>query len=151
MTRGSKPSTKADSPKEPKPQKVNVLADQGSEEDAPNAAFAAALEYARQQTTSATPSQKQTPDNQIAGKPEKQKPDRAGEGYTKVTYRVRNEAADAIEDMKLLLKRKYGFKKVLYEEIVEEALLGIKQDLDEHQEQSILVQRLRDQKQPESQ
>jgi hypothetical protein len=66
--------------------------------------------------------------------------------YSKVTYRVLNEAADAVEDMKLLLKRKYGFKRINLEEIVEIAILGIKQDLDDYKEQSILVQRLREQK-----
>jgi hypothetical protein len=138
-------------PKTPKAPRVNVLDDKGSEEEAPNAAFTAALELARQATSA--PPQTQ-PSLQEPSSPEKQKaskPDRDGPDYSKVTYRVLNEAADAVEDLKLLLKRKYGFKRILLEEIVEAAILGIKQDLDEHQGQSILVQRLRERKLPENQ
>lgn len=91
------------------------------------------------------------PASQSARKPENQKADRAGAGYTKATHRIHDDAFQALEDMKLLLKRKYGFKRILLEEIVEEAILGIKRDLDEHKEQSILVQRLREQKLPENQ
>src|SRR5436190_17108244 len=97
------------------------------------------------------PKPTELPDSQNSSKPEKQKPDRSGEGYIKTTHRIRDDAFQALEDMKLLLKRQYGFKRILLEEIVEEALLGAKRDLDEHQEQSFLVQRLRDQKLPESQ
>lgn len=56
MTRGSRQqpgTTPADSEKkEPKPkvQKTNVLGDQGSEEEAPNALFSAAVRFASQQT-----------------------------------------------------------------------------------------------------
>lgn len=113
------PKEKETTPRTPKARRVNVFDDQDNEEEAPNAAFTAALELARQATSAPAPtsiSQEQVqPVNQISSKPEKQtssKPDRDSEDYTKVTYRVRNEAADAIEDMKLLLKRKYGFKRI---------------------------------------
>ena len=96
------------------------------------------------------PKPTELPDSQTSSKPEKQKPDRSGDGYVKTTHRIRDDAFQALEDMKLLLKRQYGFKRILLEEIVEEALLGAKRDLDEHHEQSFLVQRLRDQKLPES-
>jgi hypothetical protein len=151
--RETKTSTKETKPA--RAPKVNVLDDQGSEEEAPNAAFTAALELARQATSAppqTAPSQEPPPPvNQPASKPEKQKPDRAGAGYTKATHRIRDDAFQALEDMKLLLKRKYGFKRILLEEIVEEAILGIKRDLDEQKEQSILVQRLREPKLPENQ
>ena len=130
-----------------KTRKVNVFDDQGGEDDAPNAAFTAALELAKQ----ATSSPGETPQVQeqgrtlshISSKPEKQKSDRAGEGYTKATYRVRNEATDAVEDMRLLLKRTYGIK-ALREEIVEEAILAAQRDLLENGETSFLVRNLRE-------
>jgi glycerol-3-phosphate dehydrogenase len=153
----------------------NVFADD-DEGQQPNAAFNQAVEAAK---SAATPQTDQThietvnshvsppstpaavilpalpavmqgasnPEKQKASKPDRDHPDY----YSKVTYRVLNEAADAVEDMKLLLKRKYGFKRINLEEIVEAAILGIKQDLDEQKEQSILVQRLKEQRLPESQ
>ena len=137
--------------KEPKPQRaprVNVLDDQGSEEEAPNAAFTAALEFARQATSAPLapipPVQEQPqPEDQIASKPVNQKPDRAGKGYTKATYRVRDEAIDAVEDMRLLLKRTYSIK-ALREEIVEEAILAAQRDLQENGEASFLVRYLKE-------
>lgn len=154
--------------------KQNVFADDDDDGQQPNAAFNLAVEAAK---NAATPQTDQAsteavstnipapgapiavietapPISQSAILPEKQKaskPDRDGPDYSKVTYRVLNEAADAVEDLKLLLKRKYGFKRILLEEIVEAAILGIKQDLDEHQGQSILVQQLRERKLPENQ
>ncbi len=133
--------------KTPKARRTNVLDDQGSEDEAPNAAFTAALELARQSTSvpaQTTRSQEHVRlENQITSKPEKQKPDRAGEGYTKATYRVRNEATDAVEDMRLLLKRTYGIK-ALREEIVEEAILAAQRDLVENREASFLVRYLKE-------
>ncbi len=138
-------------PKTPRAPKVNVLDDQGSEDETPNAAFTAALELARQATSapvatsSPVPLQVQ-PESQITSKPEKQKaskPDRASEGYTKATYRVRDEAIDAVEDMRLLLKRTYSIK-ALREEIVEEAILAAQRDLQENGEASFLVRYLRE-------
>lgn len=155
--------------------KQNVFADDDDGQQ-PNAAFNQAVEAAKNAatpqtdqasveasssiptagaTTAVIKDQEPTsPGSQAVRKPEKQtssKPDRDSPDYTKVTYRVLNEAADAVEDMKLLLKRKYGFKRILLEEIAEVAILGIKRDLDEHQEDSILVQRLREQKLLENQ
>ncbi len=153
--------------------KQNVFADE-DEELQPNDAFNKAVEAARSATL---PKAEATRDeaNSVAGttvpepaapaagvqmdqepppaasqpgsKLEKQKPDRAGDGYTKATYRVRNEATDAIEDMRLLLKRQYGIK-ALREEIVEEAILAAQRDLLENREASFLVSHFRE---PENQ
>ncbi len=138
--------SKENGTKTQKTRKVNVFDDQGSEDEAPNAAFNAALELAKQATSSPAETlhvQEQGRPVKTISKPENQKPDRAGEGYTKATYRVRNEATDAVEDMRLLLKRTYGIK-ALREEIVEEAILAAKRDLLENKEGSFLVRSLRE-------
>lgn len=80
-----------------------------------------------------------------------QKAIRSTDAYTKVTYRLINEAVQSTEDMKAQLKRRYGFKRINLEEIVEEAILAALRDLEEHQAQSFLVQRLRQHKNPENQ
>ena len=79
------------------------------------------------------------------------KTDRSSQEYTKVTYRLSNDAVQAAEDMKALLKRRYGFKRVNLEEVVEEAILAARRDLEEHQEQGFLVQQLRQHKNPANQ
>ncbi len=84
----------------------------------------------------------------LSSKPATQKALRSSDAYTKVTYRLSNEAVQATEDMKALLKRRYGFKRVNLEEIVEEALLAAQRDLEEHQEQGFLVQQLKQHKNP---
>lgn len=156
------PTTKSKSSTGTKPKpRVNVW---GGEEDEkqPNSAFNDAVEAAiavasgNQGEPSSVPvtfpvvsGQDQKPhqqDSQIASKPEKQKPDRAGAGYTKATYRVRDGAIDAVEDMRLALKRQYGIK-ALREEIVEEAILAAQRDLLALGEASFLVRALK----PESQ
>lgn len=145
MTRGSR-QTASDTtkePKQPKPPKTNVLGDQDGEEDEPNAIFNAAVVFARDQTGGGQPASvlmpgQAVPENQNTSQPVSQKPDRAGAGYTKATYRVRDEAIDAVEDMKLVLKRQYGIK-ALREEIVEEAILAAQRDLLALGEASFLV------------
>ncbi len=87
----------------------------------------------------------------LSSKPANQKSLRSSDAYTKVTYRLSNEAVQATEDMKALLKRRYGFKRINLEEIVEEALLAAQRDLEEHQEQGFLVQQLRQHKHPANQ
>ena len=87
----------------------------------------------------------------LSSKPATQKAIRSSDAYTKVTYRLSNEAVQAAEDMKALLKRRYGFKRVNLEEVVEEALLAAQRDLQEHQEQGFLVQQLRQHKNPANQ
>lgn len=87
----------------------------------------------------------------LSSKPATQKAIRSSDAYTKVTYRLSNEAVQATEDMKALLKRRYGFKRVNLEEIVEEALLAAQRDLEEQQAQSFLVRQLREHKNPANQ
>jgi hypothetical protein len=60
------------------------------------------------------------------------------EFYTKATYRLCDEALDAIGDAKKILKRRYRLK-VNLEEIVETAVLEVFQDLEQNGEKSILV------------
>lgn len=83
--------------------------------------------------------------------PAQQKAIRSTDAFTKVTYRLKNEAVQATEDMKAQLKRRYGFKRINLEEIVEEAILAALRDLEEQQAQSFLVQQLRQHKNPANQ
>jgi len=91
------------------------------------------------------------PVESVSSKPATQKALRSTDSYTKVTYRLSNDAVQAAEDMKSLLKRRYGFKRVNLEEIVEEAILAAQRDLEKHQAQSSLVQQLRQHKHPANQ
>jgi hypothetical protein len=72
------------------------------------------------------------PENQTTSKPGKR------EFFTKATYRLCDEALDAIEDAKKVLKRQYGLK-VNLEEIVETAVLSAYKDLADNKEKSTLV------------
>jgi hypothetical protein len=60
------------------------------------------------------------------------------EFYTKATYRLCDEALDAVEDAKRVLKREYKVK-VNLEEIVETAILETYKDLLENKGKSLLV------------
>ena len=60
------------------------------------------------------------------------------EFYAKVTYRICDEAVDALEDAKKHLKRQYKLK-VNMEEIVETAIIEIYKDLTQQGEKSVLV------------
>lgn len=60
------------------------------------------------------------------------------ETYTKATYRLCDEAIDAIEHAKRLLRRQYKIK-VNLEEIAEEAILKAYKDLISNKEKSALV------------
>jgi hypothetical protein len=76
---------------------------------------------------------------QNAGNPEIQNNTKR-EFYTKGTYRLCDEALDAIEDSKRILERQYGLK-VNMEEIVEAAILEVYDDLNKNKQQSHLVKR----------
>jgi protein tyrosine/serine phosphatase len=89
-----------------------------------------------QETTQKIP-QPQNPEIQNSRKPEPQKFVKR-EFFTKATYRLCDEALDAIEDAKKILKRQYKIK-VNLEEIAEEAILAAYKDLLNKQEKSILV------------
>ena len=60
------------------------------------------------------------------------------EFYAKVTYRICDEAVDALEDAKKHLKRQYKLK-VNMEEIVETAIIEIYKDLTQQGKKSVLV------------
>ena len=72
------------------------------------------------------------PDNPVLQKPAKR------EFFTKATYRLCDDALDAIEDAKKTLKRQFVLK-VNLEEIVETAVLEAYKDLSEKGEKSALV------------
>jgi hypothetical protein len=87
------------------------------------------------------------PDSQNIGNPEPQEtgiPENQNymkrEFFTKGTYRLCDEALDAIGDAKKVLRRQYGVK-VNMEEIVEAAILDAYRDLVKNNEKSNLVQR----------
>jgi hypothetical protein len=77
------------------------------------------------------------PEIQNSGNPESQKPAKR-EFYTKGTYRLCDEALDALGSAKAILRRKYKLR-VNLEEIVETAVLQAYRDLDENKEKSSLV------------
>ena len=81
-------------------------------------------------------------ENQNAGIPDIQKAGTLGSAkrglYTKATYRLSDEALDAIGEAKRILKRRYQLK-VNMEEIVEVAVLEAFKDLVEKQDKSTLV------------
>ncbi len=58
--------------------------------------------------------------------------------YKKATYKMSEEALDALDESKRLLKRKHGLKASL-ESIVEAAIMDAYHDLEENKETSFLV------------
>jgi len=65
--------------------------------------------------------------------------------YPKRTYHLREETITQLEDMQMALKRKYGIKRPLMEEIVELAITNIYEDFEENQQTSKLVSKLKSQ------
>src|SRR5215213_10583306 len=78
-----------------------------------------------------------TPETQTSRTPENQNIAKR-EFYTKVTYRICDEAVDALGDAKSILKRQYKLK-VNMEEIVETAIIEAFKDLTQKGEKSALV------------
>ena len=75
-------------------------------------------------------------------KPQQQsdsRPDRSA--YTKVTYRISPDAAEAMDDARRALRRVHNIKATL-EEIAEAAILTACKELEQNKESSILVSRL---------
>jgi hypothetical protein len=77
------------------------------------------------------------PETQKSSIQEIQKPAKR-EFYTKATYRLCDEALDAVGSAKNILRRQYKLK-VNLEEIVETAVLQAYRDLVENKEKSVLV------------
>jgi hypothetical protein len=61
--------------------------------------------------------------------------------YRKCTYRIRPESLDALEDIRQVLRRRYGTR-INLEVIVEEAILLAYQDLEEKGDESFLANRI---------
>ena len=57
----------------------------------------------------------------------------------KVTYRFRPDAVEAVEDIRRMLRRQHGVRKVNREDIAQAAVLEALRDLEEHGEASFLV------------
>jgi hypothetical protein len=58
----------------------------------------------------------------------------------KVTYRFKPEAVEAVEDIRRLLRRKYGVRKVNREDIAQAAVMKALQELEEAGADSFLAQ-----------
>ncbi len=70
------------------------------------------------------------------------KPKSARQSYPKRTYHLNPETVTLLEDMQRALKRTYGVKRPLMEEIVEIAVAYLNTDLGENQQTSHLVSKL---------
>ncbi|MGI8405272.1 MAG: hypothetical protein ACR2OE_11015 [Thermomicrobiales bacterium] len=70
------------------------------------------------------------------------KPKSARQSYPKRTYHLNPETVTLLEDMQRTLKRTYGVKRPLMEEIVEIAVAHLNADLEENQRASHLVSKL---------
>ena len=57
----------------------------------------------------------------------------------KVTYRVRADAVEAVEDIRRMLRRQHGVRKVNREDIAQAAVLEALRDLEERGDASFLV------------
>ena len=65
----------------------------------------------------------------------------ASQERVKVTYRFRPEAVEAVEDIRRLLRRKHGVRKVNREDIAEEAVMDALRQLEELGTNCFLVRR----------
>jgi hypothetical protein len=64
----------------------------------------------------------------------------ADQNRIKVTYRFKPEAVEAVEDIRRLLRRNYGVRKVNREDIAQAAVMKALQELEEAGADSFLVQ-----------
>jgi hypothetical protein len=63
----------------------------------------------------------------------------ASKERVKVTYRFRPEAVEAVEDIRRILRREHGVRKVNREDIAQAAVLEALRNLEEHGEDSFLA------------
>ncbi len=84
----------------------------------------------------ATPPANQ-PNGQHVGKPKSPR-----QSYPKRTYHLNPETVTLLEDMQRTLKRRYGVKRSLMEEIVEIAVAHLNEDFENNQQGSYLVSKL---------
>ena len=61
------------------------------------------------------------------------------QGRVKVTYRFRPDAVEAVEDIRRMLRRQHGVRKVNREDIAQAAVLEALRDLEERGDASFLV------------
>jgi len=102
-------------------------------------------ESARQPASQPTSEQANTPDveqaNPLASQPAG-KPKSLRQSYPKRTYHLNPGTVTLLEDMQLALRRKYGVKRPLMEEIVEIAVTHLNDDFEKNQQASHLVSKL---------
>ncbi len=90
-----------------------------------------------QETNEHTSTPVDQPASQQASKPKSQR-----QSYPKRTYHLNPESITLLEDMQLALRRKYGVKRPLIEEIVEIAVAHLHDDFERNQQTSHLVGKL---------
>jgi hypothetical protein len=68
-------------------------------------------------------------------------PDESSKERIKVTYRFKADAVEAVEDIRRILRRELGVRKVNREDIAQAAVLEALRDLEANGAQSFLAQR----------
>ncbi len=102
-------------------------------------------EAARQPASQPASQEASHSDSQPVEKPNSQpvsKPKSPRQSYPKRTYHLEPDAVTLLEDMQHALRRKYGVKRPLMEEIVEIAVKHLNDDFEKNQQASYLVGKL---------
>ncbi len=102
-------------------------------------------ESSRQQANQPTSQEASRSDSQPVEKPTSQpagKPKSPRQSYPKRTYHLDPDTVTLLEDMQHALRRKYGVKRPLIEEIVEIAVKHLSDDFEQNQQASHLVGKL---------
>ena len=102
-------------------------------------------ESSRQQANQPTSQEASRSDSQPVEKPTSQpagKPKSPRQSYPKRTYHLDPDTVTLLEDMQHALRRKYGVKRPLIEEIVEIAVKHLSDEFEQNQQASHLVGKL---------
>ncbi len=102
-------------------------------------------ESSRQQANQPTSQEASHSDSQPVEKPTSQpagKPKSPRQSYPKRTYHLDPDTVTLLEDMQHALRRKYGVKRPLIEEIVEIAVKHLSDEFEQNQQASHLVGKL---------
>ncbi len=102
-------------------------------------------ESARQQANHPASQESSHSDSQPVKKPTSQpasKPRSPRQSYPKRTYHLNSDTVTLLEDMQHALRREYGVKRPLIEEIVEIAVAHLNDDFEKNQQASHLVSKL---------
>jgi phosphoenolpyruvate synthase/pyruvate phosphate dikinase len=74
--------------------------------------------------------------------------DEEGKDRVKVTYRFRPEAVEAVEDIRRILRRQHGVRKVNREDIAQAAVMEALRQLEESGAESFVVKRFAGRERP---